>query len=440
MFDVRPLRSVSFRHLVAGLWINETGNALGEVALALLVYDRTGSALASAALFLALRFLPAVAAPVLATYAEALPPRIVLPTIYIAEAGLFAAMAAISHHFSLPLVLALVAIDGVLAISSAALNRTAITNNLLAAGLLREGNGLANLGTMVAFATGPLVAGLVIASHGVSTALLIDAATFLTAALIIVSAPGLHIESDAEAGTVGRIRAGVDVLRTRPAVRRLMVAIAIAVTMISVVMPIEVVFATSVLHAGSSGYGLMVTSWGVGMIIGGAIFALGRDVPLMRMLACSTALIAVSYAGLAISPTLAVACAFSVLGGTGNGAAWVAAMTSMQQRIPLNAQNVVMSVLYALLQVMPAVGFVIGGVVTSLSSPRVAYAISAIGIVSAVSVFTIHRIDQVRLSRIEEKPIKQDERDKVVQAANPPATQEIQLKRRNHDTPPVEIG
>ncbi len=397
--------SASFRHLVAALWVNETGNAIGEVALALLVYDRTGSALASAALFLALRVLPALAAPLLATYAEALPPRIVLPTMYMLEAGLFASVAAISHHFSLPLVLALVAIDGVLAISSAALNRSAITNNLLAVGLLREGNGLVNLGTMVAFAAGPLAAGLVIASHGVSTALLVDAATFTVGALIIVTAPGLHIESDTAAGTSGRIRAGIDLLRTRTAVRRLMIAIAITFALSSVAVPIEVVFAKSVLHAGSSGYGLLLTSWGAGMIIGGAIFALTNEIPLMRVLGYSTLLVAVGYGGLAISSTLAVACIFAMLGGTGNGAAWVAAMTSMQQRIPLNAQSAVMSVLYALNQVMPAVGFVVGGVVTSLSSPRVAYAISAVGTALAVVVFTIHRIDRVRLSPVDERPI-----------------------------------
>src|SRR5579875_1729662 len=175
MLDLRPLRSASFRRLTASLWINEAGNAIGEVALALLVYDRTGNPLAPAALFLTLRVLPATLAPLLTTYVEAMRPRLVLATIYVLEAALFAGVAAVTHHFSLPIVLALVAIDGVLAIASATLMRTAITNNLMASDLLREGNGLVNVGTMVAFAAAPATAGAVIASDGVSMALVLDA-------------------------------------------------------------------------------------------------------------------------------------------------------------------------------------------------------------------------------------------------------------------------
>src|ERR1700743_400219 len=96
MVDLRPLRSASFRHLASALWINEIGNAIGEVALAVLVYERTGSP-------------PALLAPLLTTYTEVLRPRIVLTVMYVLEAGLFAAIATVTHHFSLPLVLALVA-------------------------------------------------------------------------------------------------------------------------------------------------------------------------------------------------------------------------------------------------------------------------------------------------------------------------------------------
>src|SRR5579862_1657866 len=116
MLDLRPLRSASFRHLAIALWVNEFGNSIGEVALALLVYDRTGSPLASASLFLVLRFVPALLAPLLAVHVEALPPRLVLAVIYVVEACLFGGIALLAHHFTLSLVLVLVAIDGGLAI------------------------------------------------------------------------------------------------------------------------------------------------------------------------------------------------------------------------------------------------------------------------------------------------------------------------------------
>ncbi len=40
--------SPAFRQIVAGFTINEFGNWIGDVALAILVFDRTGSALATA--------------------------------------------------------------------------------------------------------------------------------------------------------------------------------------------------------------------------------------------------------------------------------------------------------------------------------------------------------------------------------------------------------
>src|SRR5919109_1618840 len=54
------LRDPVFRRLAAAYSVNELGNWLGDVALAVVVYDRTGSPLATAALFVAARFVPAL--------------------------------------------------------------------------------------------------------------------------------------------------------------------------------------------------------------------------------------------------------------------------------------------------------------------------------------------------------------------------------------------
>lgn len=404
MFRSGPLSSGSFRHLVTAFWINDLGDAIGEVALAILVYDRTGSPLASASLFLALRFLPAAVSPMLTAYAEGLSPRIVLTTLYVLEGCVFAGIATLTHHFSLPLVLVLVAIDGGLAIVAGALGRSAITNNLMAAGLLREGNGIANMGSMVAFASGPVIGGAIVAGRGAGTALYVDAATFLVTALVIVTAPKITIATDRAAGASGRMKAGVEVLRTRPAVRRMLIAMVLTFALGSIAVPIEVVFAQTTLHAGASGYGLLITAWGIGMILGGALFTLSASVPLMRLLGATTALVAIGYGGLAISPTLAVACAFSCVGGTGNGAAWVAAMTAIQERIPLQSQSSVMSVLYGLDQVMPALAFLLGGVITAVSSARVAYAAAGAGTALALVFFMVRPIDRVQLNTIREHP------------------------------------
>jgi hypothetical protein len=403
MLDLQPLRSPAFRHLAAGYWVNQFGNWVGEIALAILVYDRTRSPLATALLFVSLRFLPALFAPLLTIRVEVLPPRVVVACLYALEAGFFGAMAILARHFSLPAVLGLSALDGMLAITATALTRSISANLMLKQGLLREGNAILNLGWIASSAAGPALAGIAVAWKGVSTALMVDGASFVITAVIIATASGLQIESDDEASFWGRVRAGRDVLRDYSAVRRLLTAIALVMLLASIPTPIEVVFAKQTLHAGDRGYGFLLGAWGLGMVAGGAAFATFAQMRLIRVLAAGTVLAILAYAGLALSPTLEVACAFSALGGVGNGAAWIAAVTAVQERIPVSTLAAVMSVLETINQLMPAIGFVAGGAITAATSPRDAYAISAAGVALVVVFIALRPIDQARLS-----PVSQD--------------------------------
>jgi hypothetical protein len=450
MLDLRPLRSASYRHLVTANWINDCGNWIGEVALAILVYDRTRSALATATLFLALRCLPAVLAPFLATSAESAPPRIVLPLMYLVEAAVFAVLAVSAHNFSLTLTLALAAVDGVCAISASALSRSAMATGLIADGLLREGNSFMNLGATIATAGGPMLAAVLVAWRGAGTALMVDAATFAVSAFIVVTASGVRIESDREAGVKGRIRSGAAVLRDRPAVRRLLIATVVTFGLSQVAIPIEVIFAKTTLHAGDAGYGLLLTSWGIGMIAGAAVFAVASGLRLPLVLGVGTALVAFGYGGLAVSPTLAVACVASFIGGAGNGAAWVAAKTSLQEQIPLSNQSAVMSVLDGLNQVVPALGFMAGGALATLDSPRAAYAVSAIGVALIVAAFIVRPISRVPFEPPGLTP--EDGRTDALATGNmrapmrkPPSAllaqpQEIDAPSRTSNTPSLRIG
>jgi predicted MFS family arabinose efflux permease len=406
MLAIRPLRSSTFRHLAAGYWVNELGNWFGEIALAILVFDRTRSPLATATLFLVLRFLPALLAPLLTVRVEALPPRVTLAFLYALEGAFFAGMAILAHHFSLPAILGLGAIDGVLAITAKALTRGISATWLLERELLREGNAILNLGAMVSMAAGPALGGVAVAWKGASTALIVDAATFLVTAAIIATAPGLRIETDHAAGFRGRVRAGLDVLRAYSAVRRLMVAVALVFLLASIPIPIEVVFAKETLHAGDRGYGLLLGAWGLGMVVGGGAFAVFTQARLIRLLAVSTVLALLGYTGLAASPTLAVACIFSALGGIGNGAGWITVVTAVQERIPVSTQSAVMSVLEGITQLMPAIGFIIGGAITAATSPRAAYAVSALGVALVVLAIAMHPIDRARLSPVAQDPEK----------------------------------
>lgn len=380
MPDLRPLKSKRFRHLASALWANAFGNWIGEIALTLLVYDRTHSPIATAGLFLSLKVLPALLAAPLTIRLEALPARAALSSMYVLEAVCFAGIAWLARHFSLAPVLILSGLDGLLAVTAGALMRGATANHLLKDDLLRDGNGLLNLGSMVASAGSPMVAGVIIAWKGPGPALLIDAATFLVAAAVMATAPAFTAGNGGKTGVLRRLDEVWAIFRRDRSLQVLIGAIALVMFVAAIPIPVEVVFAKRSLHVGDSGYGLLLGSWSLGMVVGGGGFIAGRKVPLLRLILSGTLLSAVGYAALALSPTLALACGSSALGGIGNGAAWVAALTAVQERVPGRNQSVIMAVVQALNQVMPATGYVAGGVITAAASARVAYGTAAAGI------------------------------------------------------------
>ena len=70
---LRPLRLSGFPNLGFAYLVNELGNWLGEIALAILVFDQTGSPMATAALFCGMHFAPALLGPPLVARARVAP-------------------------------------------------------------------------------------------------------------------------------------------------------------------------------------------------------------------------------------------------------------------------------------------------------------------------------------------------------------------------------
>lgn len=382
-----PLRRPLFRRLALTYGVNELGDWMGIVALSVLVFDRTGSAMATAGLFLGTRFLPALIAPVLVAKVEQPPPRFALPVIYCGEAAAFGALALLAGNgFFLAGVVVLAAIDGALALTGRALTRAVVAALLEPAGELRSGNAVLNVAFTASAALGPGIAGLIVAGFGVQSALLADAASFYAIGWILLTAGPLP-QAERDPGLVrDRVRAGLAYIREKPTLRRLLIAQGAAFVFFAAVIPIEVIYSKQTLGASDSGYGLLLASWGVGMVLGSIVFAAVRRAPLPVLLLFSTLVVGAGYLGLAAAPTLAVACAASVLGGAGNGVQWVSVISAVQELTAAGMQARVVSVLESIGAAMPGVGYLVGGLIASGASPRATFLFAGIGVIAIVLV------------------------------------------------------
>jgi MFS family permease len=251
---------------------------------------------------------------------------------------------------------------------------------------LRAGNAILNVAFTGGAAVGPALAGGLVAASGVQTALFLDAASFYAVAWMLFTAGPLP-QAEVEPGHLReQVRAGLDYLRGQVTLLRLITAEAAALIFFSAVVPIEVVYAKQTLGASDTGYGILLASWGAGMVLGSVVFATARRASLQSQLFFSTIAIAGAYLGMAVAPTLAIACAASVVGGTGNGVQWVAMISAVQELTSSQMQARVLSVLESISAALPALGFVIGGLIAEVQGPRATFAFAGFGAVLVVAV------------------------------------------------------
>ena len=179
--DLTPLReSAAFRRLWIGHSVGTVGQQMSAVAVALQVYDLTESSLAVGMTGL-FQLVPLV---VLGLYGGSLIDRFDRRRVaLIATSGLWVctlvlAAQSLAGIDSVPLLYAIIAVQsGFFAVSNPA--RQAIVPRLLPTRLLPAANALTTLTWSIAFALGPMIAGLLVASAGsVSSVYLIDLVVF----------------------------------------------------------------------------------------------------------------------------------------------------------------------------------------------------------------------------------------------------------------------
>jgi MFS family permease len=380
-----PVAVRPFGRLLFSYTLNELGDSVGLVALAVLVYDRTDAVAPTAGFFLVAKFLPALLSPVLTARIDQLSVRRSLPTLYVVEAAVFTLLAVIADgDFLLAAVLALGFVDGTLALTARAVTRGAVADVLKPAGQLKEGNALMNLGFALSSVGGAALAGLLIAQFGVAIALVVDAVSFLTIAVVLAATRGLPVVRVARAPFRERFRDGLRFARTNTLVRLLLLGEAAALILFTLVVPIEVIYAKETLGTTSAGFGILVASWGAGIVVGSTVYLLVKHRSPVMLILVSTAMIGTAYLGMAVAQTLLLACLAAMVGGAGNGVQWISVMTAIQEATPSDYQTRVVGFLESLGAAMPGVGYLLGGVLVGLGSPRTAFFFAGGGVLALV--------------------------------------------------------
>jgi MFS family permease len=378
-----PLRVPAFRRLATTYTLNELCWGFGTIALAVLVFDRTGSALATTLLFLATTFAPACIAPALTARLDRLPVRRALPALYLCEAALFGLLAALAGSFWLPAVLALALLDGAVAIVGRGLTRAAVAAALEPTGTLAAGNKLLNVCFSLAFATGPALAGLVVAQAGSGASLATTAALFALMAGALATCrtlPAAH--GSGNPSWRARLAEAVGYLRGEPTIRAVLGAHAAALAFLSVAMPIEVVYVKASLRASDLAYGLLMGAWGAGTVLSSVVLTRMRTTSPLVLIPASAGAMGAGYLAMAVAPSVGVAMLGAVVGGAGNGIYYVSVVQAIQERVAEDFQARVMGLLESANAACYGAGFLLGGAVTSVFDARLAFAMASAGVLA----------------------------------------------------------
>lgn len=302
--------------------------------LILHVQQRTGSAFAVSALIFALWGPLVLAAGAAGAIVDRFENRALLAGVSLLQAAVVVAM--IAGLDSLWALLPLMTVLGLgVAVSQAAEFALvpAAAGPEASAG---RANGLMESARSLGFTVGPLAGGALAAAGLLWLALALDAASF---ALVAAAALALHARrrpattQDAEAPP--RARDGfVFLTRERDLAIALGGAVA-ALALFSMSATAEPFFVTDVLEAGGVAYGLLLTSWTLGMAAGAA--GLAHRVGPPRLAAAGLAAVVLQglgIAGGAVSPVIWVALIGFTFGGVAHGVKNVLLRTLIHERVP----------------------------------------------------------------------------------------------------------
>jgi MFS family permease len=294
---IATLRQRNFALLwVAGL-ISWAGAWAMIAALTVYVFERTGSTLFSGLIWLSYPLSGLLFGSVAGVYVDRWDRRRTMVAISLLQALLIPCLQLGFDDDRLWIIYVVAFVEGSLSMFFAPAE-SALLPRLVGEDRLVTANALNALNDNLARIAGPAIGGLLLASGGFAGVVLVDAASYLVAALLIVliavpggarpdqMAPG-EAETQVAAGWSGVWNewvAGLRLIRADQALQALLLVIAVAALADSLISPSLVPFVVEVVAGGTALFGILMTVRGIAGLLGGLLVArLGEKIEPPRL-------------------------------------------------------------------------------------------------------------------------------------------------------------
>lgn len=249
---------------------------------------------------------------------------------------------------------------------------------------------------------GPLLAAVMTETLGANSTLLVNAGTFLVIAalgpLLTVRRPPVAEVGTGEGGRPrGEARAGMAFIARDQLLRLMVLVLGFVVVFAAADNVAEVFFAKDVLGAGNTGYGILITTWTLGMVVGSTLTGRFATPPRLAPILLGGAVVGgsavVVAAGAAVFP---VAVGGFLVGGIANGTELVAIRSLLHHRVPDRLRGRAFAAYYGLIQAAQIVALGASGGLVEVFGSRTTMLIAgtgaaAVGVIGTILYLTIPR-------------------------------------------------
>src|ERR687895_476315 len=375
------LRNARFLRLWIGQGTSFVGDAVSMVALVVLVVEITGSASAVGGALVA-GLLPTIASPLAGVVADRIERRVVLVASDLARAVLVLGLVFARDLATIYILIFL------MGLARTIFNPTvrAAFPSVVGGGDLTRANALIAGTFSTSIMVGPALGGLLVASIGVDAAFLADAVTYLVSAILLSTVPLPHPrrESEGEAGFVRDLQSGFGYLLSARVPLAIVLGAFLTILTINAAVPAEVFLAKVTFGAGDAGYGLLVSLWGGGMVLGSAMMAvLGDKINLVLLYFLSIFVGACALVGTGLAPSFVLALGALTVEGAASGIDNVATDTILQKRVPEAFLGRVFSIRFLGYSAGEALAYPLGGLLVDAVGPRSTYLLAGIATAAA---------------------------------------------------------